>query len=176
MKLLQDEQAAREELEQRNAELEQQLKNIAAAPVTPAETKSMRPGMLRVAGKDWKIAVPLTLVAAAVLPVWAGIQHVMGAEQELRDLNKAVASFQKREEEQDKKMADLAKEITDNKNTTARLSGYLAGALPMAGVSVPGAEEGAIQVDIKRDPDPAGMKRRPKVVTHTRIPAPAPDN
>lgn len=176
MKLLQDEQAERAELERRNDELEQQLKKVAAAPVTPAETKSMRPGMIRVTGKDWKIAVPITLVLALGAPAWAGIKHVMGAEQELKDLNKVVASFQKREEEQDKKMADLSKDITENKNTVARLAGYLAGALPMAGVSVPGAEEGAIQVDIKRDPDPAGMKRRPKVVTHTRIPAPAPDN
>jgi hypothetical protein len=187
LKLLQDEQAAREEAEtaradlvRRNAalekELEQQLKKVAAAPVTPADSKSMRPGMIRVTGKDWKIAVPLTLVLAIGAPAWAGIKHIMAAEQELRDLNKAVAGFQKREEEQDKKFTDLAKEITDNKNTMARISGYLAGVLPMAGVSVPGAEEGAIQVDIKRDRDPAGMARRPKVVTHTRIPAPAPDN
>lgn len=183
MQLLEDEQNAREEetrkreaLEGYNRELEKQLKLLASTPVKVEDAKSMRPGQLRLSGKDWKIAVPFTLLIAAAPYAWTVVQHILAVEQQLKDLNAAVASFQKAEDAQDKKISDLAAENVLLKNTVARQAGYLAGALPMAGVSVPGAENGAIQVDIERDPDPAGMKHRPKVVTHTRIPAPAPDN
>jgi len=176
MQLLKEEQAAREELEAYNQRLEQQFKQLAEAPVKEEDAKSMRPGMLRMAGKDWKIAIPFTLLVAIAPYAWTVVQHIMAVEQQLKDLNVAVASFQKAEDAQNKELKDLRDENTLLKNTVARQAGYLAGALPMAGVSVPGAENGAIQVDIERDPDPAGMKHRPKVVTHTRIPAPAPDN
>jgi hypothetical protein len=183
MQLLEEEQCAREEEAKRRAELEhynraleKQLQQIASAPVKVEDTKSMRPGMLRLHGKDWKIAIPFTLLIAAVPYAWTVVQHVLAAQQQLTDLNKAVAGFQEEKDSRNKELADLHGEVASLKNTVARQAGYLAGALPMAGVSVPGAENGAIQVDIDREPDPAGVKHKPKVVTHTRIPAPAPDN
>lgn len=183
MQLLKDEQVAREEearhreeLESYNRKLEQQLQRLADAPVEKSDAKSMRPGMLRLAGKDWKVAIPFTLLIAAAPYAWTVVQHIMAVEQELKNLNAAVASFQKAEDAQNKELKDLQADNALLKNTVARQAGYLAGALPMAGVSVPGAENGAIQVDIERDPEPAGTKHHPKVITHTRIPAPAPDN
>lgn len=175
LKLLEEEHQARTALEQDKLRLEERLKQLVSAPATPADVKSMRPGMLHFRGKDWKIAVPFTLLLALAPYAWTVIQRVQGVLQQLQDLNKAVASYSKNEESQDARISACVTEVALVKNTVARQAGYLAGALPMAGVSVPGAEDGAIQVNIDREPDPIGMKKRVKVVTHTRIPAPSSD-
>lgn len=167
---------ARVAAENYNSELEKQLKAIAAAPVKIEDSKSMRPGILRLAGKDWKVAIPFTALLAVAPYLWTVVQRVQGVLQELKDLNTMVASYQKAEDAQNTAIADLQRENSSLRETVAKQAGYLAGALPLAGVSVPGAENGAIAVQIDRDPEPLNSKRRPKVVTHTRIPAPPPGN
>lgn len=176
LKIAEDAQIERDASEKYNRELEKQLKAIASAPVKVEDTKSMRPGVLRLGGKDWKVAIPFTVLLAAAPYLWTVVQRVQGVLQELKDLNAMVASFQKAEDAQNDLIAKIASENVMLKTTVARQAGYLAGALPLAGVSVPGAELGAIDVEIDHDQVPLNATRRPKVVTHTRIPAPSPGN
>lgn len=177
LKLMDEEHLARVAAEQRTREVEEQLKKIAAAPAVTVdpEVLSMRPGALHVVGKGWKFGIPFGAIVTAVPIIWAVVQHVYGIEQQLKSLNAAVAGYEKSQEARDKSISDLTGEVALLTNTQARQAGYIAAALPMAGVSVPGAESGAIQVDIARDPAPLGARKRPTVVTHTYVPAPPPD-
>lgn len=177
IRLLDEEHAARLAAERRIQEVEEQLKKIAATQVVTVdpEVRSMQPGALHVVGKGWKFGIPFGAIATVVPIVWAVVQHVYGIEQQLKSLNAAVAGYEKGQESRDKSISKLTEEVALLTNTQARQAGYIAAALPMAGVSVPGAESGAIQVDISREPAPLGAKKRPTVVTHTYVPAPPPD-
>lgn len=160
--------------EAQRALVEEQLRKVAAAPVTISDAKSMHPGTLHLQGKGWKLGIPFTVLVAAAPFLWTVVQHVIGLEQQVKDLNKAVAGFQASNDAKDTAISDLQDTTSNLRLTQARMAGYLAKTLPMAGVSVPGAELGAISMDVDRDPEPLGAKHRPHVVTHTRIPAPAP--
>jgi hypothetical protein len=147
-------------------------------PVVSSEPSEIDVGKLAarvvVGGQRWRIGVPLALLAPIVLFLWTQLQNYLELGRQVKALNLAVASYEDRMGAEEKTQADLKGEIASLRETEAKLSGYLAGALPLAGVAVPGAERGSIEVDIDRDPDKVGAKKRPQVVTHTRIPAPAP--
>lgn len=149
------------------------LQRAADAPSSMKDRKSMRPG-LHIAGRGWKLGVPFTALVAAVPLLWALVQQGLALEEQVKDLNKAVAGFQASVDATNKMVSDNTKDISGLHTTVALTSGYLARVLPMAGVSVPGAELGALPVDIDRDPAPLGVTQKPRVVTHTRVPAPAP--
>ncbi len=175
MHLMQEEHDARVAAEKHRDELEAQLKRVAAAPVTIADAKSMHPGgHVQVAFSNKKFVIPFTVITAVAPLVWVCVQYVVGVTQQVKALNTAVSGYEKSQEAMNDRIDAVVAENALLKNTQARQAGYLAGALPMAGVSVPGAESGAIQVDISRDPDPVGTKKHPKVVTHTFVPAPPP--
>lgn len=127
-----------------------------------------------VAGNRWRIGVPLALLAPVLLWLWTQLQAYLDMGRQLKALNATVVSYEARMAADEKLVSDTRGEIGTLRETQAKLSGYLAGALPLAGVSVPGAEVGSISVAIDRDPDRVGLIRRTPVVTHTRVPAPPP--
>lgn len=163
-----------------NAVLEEQLRLALRAPKpvviteTDTHTKSVSPVGISLGGKNWKVALPLTALLAIAPFLWTVVQKAIAIEQQLSDLNKIVAGYADSQDARDDTIAKLQGEVVTLRITQAKQSGYLAKVLPLAGVSVPGAELGAIDVDIDRDSEPLGTKHRPKIVTHTRVPAPAP--
>lgn len=168
------------QVKEHNAALEEQLRLAMRAPKpvviteTDTHTKSISPIGISLGGKNWKVAIPLTALLALGPFLWTVVQKAMAIEQQLTDLNKIVAGYADSQDARDDAIAKLQGEVVALRITQAKQSGYLARVLPLAGVSVPGAELGAIDVDIDKDSEPLGAKHRPKVVTHTRVPAPAP--
>lgn len=168
-----DEHAARLELEQQNRELEEKLKVVAQQPATVVDTKSMHSGShVQLVFSNRRFVIPFAVIMAVAPVAWSCIKYVTDTLQELKSLNTAVSGYEKSQELMSQRLDKLVEDMATSKNTQARQAGYLDAVLPMAGVTVPGAEPGAIQVNIARDPDPVGTKKRPKIVTHTFVPAP----
>ena len=95
---------------------------------------------------------------------------------ELRELKNTFVAVTTLVEAVDAYSHEVAERSHDLKETVAQLSGYLAGILPKAGVKVPGAEPGAISMEIVSDPLPMNEKRQRPVNVHTRVPAPKPND
>ena len=157
---------------------EEELRTLKAERAEPPETvievDKATTAHVVVAGQRWRLGVPIALLSPVLLFLWTRIQDYVELERQVKALNAAVASYEGRMAAHEKMASDMKGDIATLRETEAKLSGYIAGALPMAGVTVPGAESGAIRVDIDRDPDKPGTKRRAPVVTHTRVPAPPP--
>lgn len=165
---------------EQNALLEEQLRLAMKAPKpvviteTETRTKSVSPIGISLGGKNWKVAIPLGALLGIAPFLWTVVEKALAIEQQLTDLNKIVAAYADSQDARDNTIAKLQGVVVELRVTQARQAGYLAKALPLAGVSVPGAEVGAIDVDIDKDSEPLGTKHRPRVVTHTRVPAPSP--
>lgn len=166
------------ELGGKNARIAELERKLAEKPTpTPAphvEQTEMPTAHVVLAGKRWRIGVPLALLSPLLLWLWTQVQAYLDMGRQLKALNATVVSYEARMAADEKLVSDTRGEIGTLRETQAKLSGYLAGALPLAGVSVPGAEVGSIPVTIDRDADRVGLIRRAPVVTHTRVPAPPP--
>ena len=156
----------------RAAELAPTLITTQVQEPPKANPISMNPQGLTVRGKTWKIAVPLSLVIGIVPLIWAFVSDYLETKHELRELKNTFVAVTTRVEAVDAYSHEVAERSHDLKETVAQLSGYLAGILPKAGVKVPGAEPGAISMEIVSDPLPINEKRQRPVNVHTRVPAP----
>jgi ATP-dependent Clp protease ATP-binding subunit ClpA len=182
MRLAEEESRRSEELENELNELRaaKQLRQQPAFPpqiveVTPAEKPlSVSPQNITVRGKQWKIAIPISVVATAIPLVWTLINDWQEMKRQYKEMKDTYAEMQKRTDSLEQRISDVSRSNNDLREVVAKLSGYVAAALPNAGVKVPGAEIGAIPVPIQADPLPRGAKRQTPVVTHTLVPAPKP--
>ena len=104
--------------------------------------------------------------------VQKGLSDYLETKHELKGLKDTFVAVTTRVEAVDAYSHEVAERNHDLKETVAQLSGYLAGILPKAGVRVPGAEPGAINMEIVSDPLPMNEKRQRPVNVHTRVPAP----
>lgn len=159
---------------ERNARIVDLERQLTAKPAPHVETTELPTAHFVVAGNRWRLGVPLALLAPVLLWLWTQLQAYLDMGRQLKALNATVVSYEARMAADETRLADTKTEIGTLRETQAKLSGYLAGALPLAGVSVPGAEVGSIPVTIDRDADRVGLIRRTPVVTHTRVPAPPP--
>lgn len=116
--------------------------------------------------------IPFTLIVAAVPLIWALVNDWQEMKRQYKEMKDTYAEMQKRTDGLEQRLADVTRSNNDLRETVAKLSGYVAAALPNAGVKVPGAEPGAIAVSVQADPLPRGAKRQTPVTTHTLVPAP----
>jgi len=147
------------------------ITNPIVIPETP-KPLSLSPQGLTVRGSSWKFMVPISLFIGIVPLVWALVSDYIEVKHELKELKATFVGVTTRVEAVDLYAHDVAERNHDLKETVAQLSGYLAGILPKAGVKVPGAEPGAISMEIVSDPLPMNDKRPRPVNVHTRVPAP----
>lgn len=135
---------------------------------------SVSPTALTFRGRHWKIAIPLSLLVALVPLVWALVNDYQQMKLDFKKQTDTYAEIQKRADALEQRITEVIKSNNDLRETVAKLSGYVAAALPNAGVKVPGAEPGAIAMSVQADPLPRGTKRQTPVTTHTLVPAPKP--
>jgi hypothetical protein len=141
---------------------EARLRAIAAEPKT-----------IRARGRGWAIAIPVGLLTALAAPVAASVQHFVALEREVAATRAIVSGYQESLAKIEQAQASQQRDTQALSQSVARLSGYLAGVLPKAGLRVE-AEAGAADVPIESDPVPLAMAGRPSVRVRTPIPAPAP--
>lgn len=180
-------------LERTNLELQNQLAAIKAAqlqfpmsPVVPTQVTplpqgsgkpvSVSPQGVTIRGSHWKFTIPITLFASLIPLIFSLVSDYMQMKRDFKTQTETFARITSRVEEVNVYAHEVSKSNDDLREKVAELSGYLAGVLPKAGVKVPGAEAGAINVNVVSDPLPLGeMKKRGKpIVVRTPVPAPAP--
>lgn len=144
------------------------------APVTSEKPISVSPTALTFRGHHWKIAIPLSVLITVVPLAWALVNDYRQMKTDFKQQTDTYAGMQKRADALEQRLAEVTKSNNDLRETVAKLAGYIAAALPNAGVKVPGAEFGAIAMSVQADPLPRGAKRQTPVVTHTLVPAPKP--
>jgi hypothetical protein len=177
-RLLENESQRAEQAEQELASLRraaQAAPTLATNPVVTPETHkpiSISPQGLTVRGKSWKFMVPISIILGIGPLIWALVSDYVDTKRELKELRTTFIGVTTRVEAVDLYAHDVAERNHDLRETVAQLSGYLAGILPKAGVKVPGAEPGAISMEIVSDPLPTNEKRQRPVNVHTRVPAP----
>lgn len=173
LRLMNEERAAREAAEAelvRLKEAEAQRK-LAAAAVVPTEVegslKSTRPGVLLVQAKGVKIGIPLALLTPVLALLWAGYQNYTDLIRQVKAANATIAGYEKWRETVDKALGELREEQARLRETQAAQAGWLTGAMPKAGVNVPGTG-----IDVKADPLPPGARRPTPVNVRTPVPTP----
>lgn len=165
--------AAETELERlRSAELQRQLDAAAPSKIELANDtakSSMRPGVLTVQAKGLKVGIPLAILVPVLAAGWAAVQQYLELQRQVKALVTIVSNRDTHSEEQDRRLTEQAKDITELRETQAQLSGFLVGVLPKAGVNVPGTGS-----PILVDPLPLGARRPTPVNVRTPVPAPPP--
>lgn len=173
MRLFEDERARADELQ---AELDR-VKALAAVKVeveTP-HPKSLAPGII-VAGKGWRLAVPLVLLTPLGGLLLALGRDYMDLHRQVKTLTELVSGYETRFQKFESELSDVKRDMADIKQTQAKQAGYLAGVLPKVGVTVPGLEYGGATMTVESDPLPPGAHRRPEVHVRTPVPAPPPES
>lgn len=175
-------EAAEAELERlRQAELERQLNAVAkaasAAPrveMAPDSTKpSQRPGVLTVQAKGLKVGIPIAILVPVLAGCWTVVQNYLETQRQVKVLNQIVGSYEKRFEEQDKRIQDCSANQSGLRDTVSQLSGWFVAVLPSLGIKVP-PTQGAEAVPVQIDPLPLGARRPSPVNVRTPLPAPKP--
>lgn len=170
LRQLEEEQARTEALE---AELEQ-TRAAAAQPPTPTHnTISVSPEAVTLRRNGKKLVIPFALLMAVAPLVWTLVVDYMELKRAAKEQKDTFASTTARIDTLEQKLAEQARDGAALRETVAQLSGYLAGVLPKAGVTVPGAEPGASRMVVVSDPLPLGVKRQAPVHVRTPVPAPA---
>lgn len=172
MHLMAEEQRRADDAE-RQLELQRQLNTAMVSVMKSEKIPSVAPG-LTVHGKGWKFVIPVSLIAAISPFVGAFTNDYLELRRQVKVLTEYVSKYEQRFEKVDKEIRDVNADKAVLRETLARQSGYIAGVLPKAGVSVPGSEPGAVVVDVISDPLPPGTKPRAKVNVRTLVPAPPP--
>lgn len=199
-KILADEEAKRAdeeekknlELERKNLELQSELQTMKSVPervsVIPAaiipavptaiegKPLSVSPQGITVRGSHWKFTIPITLIISLVPLIFSLVNDYTQMKRDFKLQTDTFARTVARIEEINVYAHEVGKSNEELREKVAELSGYLAGILPKAGVKVPGAEPGAIPVNVVSDPLPIGeLKKKGKpFIVHTPVPAPLP--
>lgn len=174
--------AALRQLEEEHARAEalevalEQARSVAQAPApAPAHnTISVSPDAVTLRGNGKKFVIPFALLVTVAPLIWTGVMDYVELKRATKEQKDTFASTTSRIDTLEQKLAEQARDNASLRETVAQLSGYLAGVLPKAGVTVPGAEPGASRVTVVSDPLPLGAKRQTQVNVRTPVPAPAP--
>jgi hypothetical protein len=135
---------------------------------------SISPQALTLRGKQWKVAIPLTIITFLLPLIWTLVSDYMQLKRDFKTQTDTYGAQAKRIEEVDRYAHEVAKSNEDLRESVAQLSGYISGVLPMAGVKVTKTDPGSAYVNIVSDPPPIGQKRPKPFVVHTAVPAPSP--
>jgi hypothetical protein len=164
--------------------LQQELDTLRAqAPLVPEESHkpiSITPQAVTFRGQKprghWKITIPLALITALIPLIWTLVSDWTALKRDFKTQTDTYGAQAKRIEEINTYAHEVAQSNAELRETVAKLSGYLAGVLPKAGVKVPDVSPGGTFINVVSDPLPAGeMKKRQKpIIVHTPVPAPAP--
>jgi len=198
-KMLADEEAKRAdeeekrslELERKNLELQSALQTMkvsapisvipaAIVPAAPAPVEgkplSVSPQGVTIRGSHWKFTIPITLIISLIPLIFSLVSDYMQMKRDFKLQTDTFSRTTVRIEEINSYAHEVGRSNEELREKVAELSGYLAGILPKAGVKVPGAEPGAISVNVVSDPLPLGeMKKKGRpIVVHTPVPAPLP--
>lgn len=177
LRQLEEEQARADALEQELAMVRSAGHAVAPA-VAPSTTSdnaiSVSPTAVTVRRNGKKFVIPFALFMTLGPLLWTAITDYMELKRSTKEQKATFASTTARIDTLEQKLAEQARENVELRETVAQLSGYLAGVLPKAGVTVPGAAPGASKVSIVSDPLPLGAKRVTPVNVRTPVPAPAP--
>lgn len=128
---------------------------------------------LTVQRKGRKFVIPFALVSVLAPLLWTGAMDYVEVKRQAKEMKATFASTTERIDKLEQKLAEQARDETALRETVAQLSGYLAGVLPKAGVTVPGLAPGAIPVNVVSDPLPIGARRPTPVNVRTQVPAPS---
>lgn len=164
-----------EEEQRRVAELEEELKNRPARGITveSAHTISVSAEAVTVRRNGKKFVIPFAILMAVAPLVWTVVMDYTEMRRAAKEQKDTFASTTRRIDTLEQKLAEQARDNASLRETVAQLSGFLAGVLPKAGVTVPGAEPGASPVNVISDPLPLGARRQTPINVRTRVPAPA---
>lgn len=165
-----------EEEQVRVAELEAELAQVRPTnpPQSTHNTISVSPDAVTLRRDGKKFVLPFALLLAVAPLVWTAVMDYVELKRAAREQKDTFASTTSRIDALERKLSEQAKENASLRETVAQLSGYLAGVLPKAGVTVPGAEPGAARMAVISDPLPLGASRQTPVNVRTPVPAPAP--
>jgi hypothetical protein len=149
---------------------------VVAATSTDGKPLSISPQGVTVRGSHWKFTIPITLIVSLVPLIFTLVNDYTQMKRDFKAQTDTYARVSARIEEINTYAHEVGRSNEELREKVAELSGYLAGVLPKAGVKVPGAEPGAIPVNVVSDPLPLGeMKKRGKpIIVRTPVPAPAP--
>lgn len=181
LRLMNEERAAREAAEAeverlRQAEVERQLSAVARAAAVPIKVEeapstkapsSMRPGVLTVQAKGIKVGIPLALLTPALTLVWVAYQNYTELQRQVKALQTVVSGYESRFEAYDKTLSEVRAGQAQLRETQAAQAGWITGAMPKAGVNVPGTG-----IEVKSDPLPPGARRQTPVNVRTPVPTP----
>ncbi len=178
LRLVEQEQREKAELQRQleahKAEQQRQLDaalkqaSIPKTEVISVEPKpSQRPGVLTVQTKGLKVAIPLAILIPLLTGAWAMVQYVLDYQRQFKALVTTVAGYEKRFEEQTRFNAEVREDQVKLRETQAAQAGWITGAMPKAGVNVPG-----IGIEVKADPLPPGARRQTPVNVRTPVPTP----
>lgn len=171
LRQLEEEQARADALEAELAQARATVPTPPAPPVHNAISVSPDAVTLRRGGK--KYVIPFALLVTVTPFIWTGVMDYMELKRAAKEQRDTFASTTARIDTLEQKLAEQARDNASLRETVAQLSGYLAGVLPKAGVTVPGAEPGASRMAVVSDPLPLGAKRQTPVHVRTPVPAPA---
>lgn len=169
-------EAAEAELERlKKVELQRQLDAVVKTAQVQPKTElandtpksSMRPGVLTVQAKGVKVGIPLALLTPALALGWAAYQNYTNLQTRVKALETVISSKNTRADELEKQLTEQSKDIAGLRETQAAQAGWITGAMPMAGVKVPGTGS-----PIQADPLPVGARRQTPVNVRTPVPTP----
>jgi hypothetical protein len=167
--------AALRQLEEEQARADVLEQELAAAKATAAHNAiSVSPDAVTVRRNGKKFVIPFALLMAVTPLVWTVVMDYVELKRAAKEQKDTFATTAARIDTLEWKLSEQAMDNASLRETVAQLSGYLAGVLPKAGVTVPGAAPGASRMAIVSDPLPLGAKRQTPVNVRTPVPAPAP--
>ena len=182
LRLAEDERQRADAAEARATELEGALGRARSAHIaaeqdhvvaTQDHAITVTADALTVRRKGRKFVIPFALVSILAPLLWAGVMDYVEVKRQAREMKATFASTTERIDKLEQKLAEQAREHVALRETVAQLSGYLAGVLPKAGVTVPGLAPGATRVDVVSDPLQIGARRPTPVNVRTQVPAPS---
>lgn len=179
---MEEERLRAEEAEARAAELEVALDRARHAHASAAQDHvvasqdhaiTVTAEALTVQRSGRKFVIPFALISVVAPLLWAGVTDYLTMKRDAKEQKDTFAATMKRVDTLDQKLAEQARENAALRETVAQLSGYLAGVLPKAGVTVPSLSPGAIPVKVVSDPLPIGARLPTPVRVRTPVPAPS---
>lgn len=182
LRIADDERQRADDAEERAAELESALARVKSAHVAAEQDRAVSAqehgvtvtaDALTVQRSGRKFVIPFTLVSILAPLIWTGVADYLEMKRQAKEQKDTFASTTLRIDKLEQKLAEQARESASLRETVAQLSGYLAGVLPKAGVTVPGLAPGAIPVNVVSDPLPLGTRRPTPVNVRTQVPAPS---